>query len=43
MAGPDGSEWAGATFSLDGTVLFVNQQSPGTSHAITGSWGNGAL
>jgi secreted PhoX family phosphatase len=38
-----GSEWAGATFSPDGTVLFVNQQSPGTTYAITGPWENGAL
>lgn len=41
--GAGGSEWAGACFSPDGGVLFVNQQSPGTSYAITGPWGNGAL
>lgn len=41
--GTNGSEWAGATFSPDGSVLFVNQQSPGTSYAITGPWEDGAL
>jgi secreted PhoX family phosphatase len=41
--GPNGSEWAGATFSPDGRVLFANQQSPGTSYAITGPWDRGAL
>ncbi|MCY3810226.1 MAG: DUF839 domain-containing protein [Gammaproteobacteria bacterium] len=33
-----GSEWAGATFSPDGTTLFVNIQSPGITLAITGPW-----
>lgn len=33
-----GSEWAGATFSGDGTWLFVNLQSPGVTFAITGPW-----
>jgi secreted PhoX family phosphatase len=43
MNGTNGSEWAGACFSSDGRVLFVNQQSPGTTYAITGPWENGAL
>ncbi len=34
----DESEFAGATFSDDGTTLFVNLQSPGTTFAITGPW-----
>ena len=38
-----GSEWAGATFSKDGTWLFANLQSPGITFAITGPWGNGSL
>ncbi|MGQ0773333.1 MAG: alkaline phosphatase PhoX [Pseudonocardiales bacterium] len=41
--GPSTSEWAGATFSPDGRVLFVNLQSPGISYAITGPWERGAL
>jgi secreted PhoX family phosphatase len=41
--GPNTSEWAGATFSPDGKVLFVNLQSPGVSYAITGPWERGAL
>lgn len=41
--GTNGSEWAGATFSSDGRVLFVNMQSPGTTYAITGPWEDGAL
>ncbi len=32
------SEFAGATFSPDGTTLFVNVQSPGITFAITGPW-----
>ena len=32
------SEFAGATFSLDGSTLFVNAQSPGITFAITGPW-----
>jgi hypothetical protein len=32
------SEFAGATFSPDGSVLFVNVQSPGISFAIEGPW-----
>lgn len=36
-------EFAGATFSPDGKVLFVNVQQPGTTFAITGPWGRGPL
>ena len=32
------SEFAGATFSPDGTTLFVNVQHPGITLAITGDW-----
>jgi uncharacterized protein len=32
------SEFAGATFSPDGKVLFVNIQGPGLTLAITGPW-----
>ena len=32
------SEWAGATFSPDGKWLFVNNQVPGITFAITGDW-----
>ena len=32
------SEFAGATFSPDGTTLFVNIQNPGITLAITGPW-----
>ncbi len=32
------SEFAGATFSPDGTTLFVNLQGPGFTLAITGPW-----
>ncbi len=32
------SEFAGATFSPDGSTLFVNAQSPGITFAITGPW-----
>ncbi len=32
------SELAGATFSPDGTTLFVNIQHDGLTLAITGSW-----
>ena len=32
------SEFAGATFSPDGSTLFVNIQSPGITLAITGPW-----
>ena len=32
------SEFAGATFSPDGSTLFVNIQNPGVTLAITGPW-----
>lgn len=32
------SEFAGATFSKDGSTMFVNIQSPGITLAITGPW-----
>ena len=32
------SEFAGATFSPDGSTLFVNIQSPGLTLALTGPW-----
>lgn len=32
------SEFAGSTFSPDGTTLFVNIQKPGLSFAVTGPW-----
>ena len=38
--GPEGSEWAGACFSPDGTTLFANIQKPGYTVAITGPWPN---
>jgi secreted PhoX family phosphatase len=34
----NGSEFAGAAFSPDGTTLFVNIQNPGYTLAITGNW-----
>ena len=33
------SEFAGPTFSADGTILYVGIQSPGHVFAITGPWG----
>ena len=36
-------EFAGACFSPDGDVLFVNIQTPGVSFAVRGPWGNGSL
>lgn len=36
-------EFAGATFSPDGTWLFVNAQSPGITFAITGDWASAGL
>lgn len=33
-----GSEWAGVTFSPDGTTMFVNVQRPGFTIAVTGPW-----
>ncbi len=38
-----GSEFAGATFSYFGQVLFVNIQTPGITFAITGPWWRGGL
>ncbi len=32
------TEFAGACFSPDGSVLFVNAQSPGITFAVTGPW-----
>lgn len=37
------TEWAGAVFSPDGRVLFVNLYSPGITLAITGPWTRGTL
>lgn len=37
------SEFAGATFSVDGKWLFLNVQRPGFTVAITGPWENGFL
>ncbi|MEM9225499.1 MAG: alkaline phosphatase PhoX [Pseudomonadota bacterium] len=37
------SEFAGACFSSDGQVLFVNMQNPGITLAIRGPWANIAL
>jgi secreted PhoX family phosphatase len=34
----NGSEFAGATFSPDGSTLFVNIQNPGLTFAIIGPW-----
>ena len=34
------SEFAGATFSPDGSILFVNIQGPGLTLAIRGPWGS---
>ena len=33
-----GAEWAGATFSPDGSTLFVNIYTPGMTFAIAGPW-----
>ena len=32
------SEWAGVTFSPDGSTLFANLQTNGVTVAITGPW-----
>ncbi len=32
------SEWAGATFSPDGSILYANIQDPGITFAIEGPW-----
>lgn len=37
------TEWAGAVFSPDGRVLFVNLYTPGITLAITGPWAKGTL
>ncbi|WP_100497595.1 alkaline phosphatase PhoX [Geodermatophilus chilensis] len=37
------AEFAGACFSPDGEVMFVNVQTPGVSFAIRGPWEKGAL
>ena len=37
------NEFAGACFSPDGDVMFVNVQTPGVSFAIRGPWEKGAL
>jgi secreted PhoX family phosphatase len=37
------SEWAGAVFSPDGRVLFVNLYTPGITLAIWGPWERGTL
>lgn len=34
----DDGEFTGATFSADGSVLYVNLQSPGVTFAVTGPW-----
>jgi uncharacterized protein len=34
----DDGEFTGATFSADGTTLYVNLQQPGVTFAITGPW-----
>jgi secreted PhoX family phosphatase len=36
-------EFAGACYSPDGKILFVNIQTPGVSFAIRGPWNKGAL
>ena len=36
-------EWAGATFSPDGRWLFVNNQTPGITFAVTGPWQDGLV
>jgi secreted PhoX family phosphatase len=37
------NEFAGATFSSNGTWMFVNVQTPGITFAITGPWNKGTL
>lgn len=37
------SEWAGATFSLDGEWLFLNIYDPGITVALTGPWKEGFI
>jgi len=43
VPGYEGAEFAGATFSPDGSILFVNIQTPGLTFAIQGPWRSGAL
>ncbi|MER7763545.1 alkaline phosphatase PhoX [Streptomyces sp. NPDC097619] len=41
IGGPGAPEWgefAGVTFSPDGTVMFVNCYTPGSTFAVTGPW-----
>ncbi|WP_309050929.1 alkaline phosphatase PhoX [Streptomyces sp.] len=35
---PEWGEFAGVTFSPDGTTMYVNCYSPGTTFAVTGPW-----
>ncbi|MEU2654800.1 alkaline phosphatase PhoX [Streptomyces sp. NPDC007325] len=35
---PEWGEFAGVTFSPDGTTMFVNCYTPGTTFAVTGPW-----
>lgn len=37
------NEFAGACFSPDGEIMFVNVQTPGVSFAIRGPWENGSI
>jgi secreted PhoX family phosphatase len=37
------TEWAGATFSRDGSWMFLNLYSPGVTIAITGPWQEGYI
>lgn len=43
VSGDQDKEFAGACFSPDGEVMFVNIQTPGISFAIRGPWERGAL
>ena len=36
-------EFAGATYSPDGDILFVNIQTPGITFAIRGPWDHGSI
>jgi secreted PhoX family phosphatase len=40
---PDDNEFAGACYSPDGDVMFVNVQTPGVSFAIRGPFEKGSL
>ncbi|MDW4899872.1 DUF839 domain-containing protein [Streptomyces californicus] len=35
---PEGGEFAGVTFSPDGSTMYVNCYTPGTTFAVTGPW-----